>query len=374
MSWRKIVVVLVIVVAILPLRPLAAQEPPALPLAEKGPFGVGVVSLTFTDDSRDGRKLEALIWYPADAGKSSYMIPSYEAAPDTSAAPYPLVFYSHYLGANANETFGIGPHLASYGFVVASINHNDPDPMWPNTINRPLDILYVLNALADAPDTLEGIIDTDTVGVTGYSYGAFTTVMMAGAQVTPAALLDWCAANDPQGLSAPAPDYSIPGSNTSCKEFGARWEEVVAYRNQYLEPVAEDAVWPTMTDERIRAVMPMAPCRSMLFGDEGLAAATRPILIVGFSEDQTCPYAMDAVNIYEHMGADDLNMLTMVGSGHETIFDDANNKPVKMALLHFTTAFFGYELQGKADYAQYLTAESVAPYDYLAWGPVATSE
>jgi hypothetical protein len=39
-------------------------------------------------------------------------------------------------------------------------------------------------------------------------------------------------------------------------------------------------------------------------------------------------------------------------------------------LNHFTTAFFGYYLQGQDDYAEYFTADFVEQIADLAWGPV----
>jgi hypothetical protein len=37
-------------------------------------------------------------------------------------------------------------------------------------------------------------------------------------------------------------------------------------------------------------------------------------------------------------------------------------------IAHFATAFFGYHLQGREDYAKYFSEDFVAQYDNLAWG------
>lgn len=40
-------------------------------------------------------------------------------------------------------------------------------------------------------------------------------------------------------------------------------------------------------------------------------------------------------------------------------------------LTHFAVAFFGTHLQGRAEWAGYLTPEGIAGYPDFAWGPVA---
>lgn len=37
-------------------------------------------------------------------------------------------------------------------------------------------------------------------------------------------------------------------------------------------------------------------------------------------------------------------------------------------MQHFATAFFGYYLQGRQDYAEYFSQEFVDQYEDLAWG------
>lgn len=53
--------------ATLPTPPTAepGQEPARFPLGEPGPYHAGNLKVTFVDESRDGREVEVLIWYPA---------------------------------------------------------------------------------------------------------------------------------------------------------------------------------------------------------------------------------------------------------------------------------------------------------------------
>ncbi len=130
---------------------------------------------------------------------------------------------------------------------------------------------------------------------------------------------------------------------------------------------SQDRLWKPMTDERIRAVMPMAPEGAMLFGERGLAAVDRPMLLVGATEDNRpmgCPYDLEAVYIYNHVKAPDRGLISFIGQGHMMIWDEVP----KARMKHFAAAFFGYHLQGRNDYADYFSQEFVSQYSDLAWG------
>jgi predicted dienelactone hydrolase len=128
-------------------------------------------------------------------------------------------------------------------------------------------------------------------------------------------------------------------------------------------------LWPAFTDERIRAVLPFEPCNSAFFGEQGLAAATVPTLLVAGTADQFCPYQNDAAFDYAHLGSEDVYLLTFIGDDH-FLFDVASNTPV---IKHFVAAFFGHYLQGQEDYAQYMTSGYVDTLENelnlgLVWG------
>ena len=70
--------------------PTSAQDPDAeLLLAEPGPHGVGVTTMTFVDDSREDRELVTEIWYPATITEGEEMPEEgwRDAAPDDSDGP-----------------------------------------------------------------------------------------------------------------------------------------------------------------------------------------------------------------------------------------------------------------------------------------------
>lgn len=360
---KLIVSVLAIVIVVLHAfpAPVPAQEPPAMPLAEPGPYGVGISNPTFIDESREGRRLLTLIWYPAQAGEISYVLPKSDAEPDMTGVPYPLIIYSHGLWDTAGNTLTLGPHLASHGFVVASIQHPEKrgsSDYSPGIIDRPLDVLFVLDHLtALSAGEWAGLIDTANVGVAGISYGGTTALRMSGARVDPGYLRDWCVENDPG--AEPTTEFS----GSPCQVFFARWDEVTTYYAQFGSP-EEGKPWPPLTDERIRAALPIAPCWTPLMSEIGMAADVLPTLIVFPENEGVCIPSDGARVVYDHLGSTDRYLLTLLGAGHFAASEDVRFHPV---LRQVAMSFFGRYLQGHEDYAQYLTAEYVGSLPLVAW-------
>ena len=160
------------------------------------PNAVGTVTVTFVDRHRstpawDGqpaqpqRTLVTTVLYPA-SGPAGSTGPVSGAAPDRSAAPYPLIVFAHGLGATPQDYEGILSHWASQGFVVVA-------PLFPLThtgtpggldegdiANQPGDVSFVItSALAASRRTtgpLAGLIDAHEIGAAGHSNGAITTL------------------------------------------------------------------------------------------------------------------------------------------------------------------------------------------------------
>jgi len=325
------------------------------PLSESGSYDFGTKDFStqnysFIDTSRDDRKITIMVWYPAklpdNAPPGDY---NYDAEPDSSGAPYPLILSSAKVGSI------FGPHLASHGFVVVGVKGLDYYVPWnENLIDQPLDILFALDQVASNPlEGLEGMIDAEHVGVTGYSFDGYNALAMSGARVDPEFYLAQCA--KPQ-----LEDHWI--SMGYCAPSNA-WDQFTAHAGDAIT-TSEDGLWQPMTDERIRAVMPMAPEGAVLFGERGLAAVDRPILIICGTEDVDTNYNLEAVYIYEHLGTPEKELISFVGEDHYMAFSD---EPL-LRMKHFATAFFGYHLQGQEDYADYFSEKFVSKRDGLAWG------
>ena len=252
--------------------------------------------------------------------------------------------------------------MISHGFAAVGVRKIDTYEPWDhNLIDQPLDILFALDQVTSQPlEGLDGMLNTEHVGVMGYSFDGYNALAMSGARVDPEFYLEQC--NQAPSLDLPISDWRIW---YHC-DLADKWGEFEDQAGTQIT-ASEDGLWQPITDPRILAVMPMAPEGAWLFGERGLAAVDRPTLIIGATEDHGdygCPYEMEAVFIFEHLGAAESAMISFIGKGHGMI---VTTGPVEH-MQHFATAFFGYYLQGREDYAEYFSENFVNQYDDLAWG------
>jgi predicted dienelactone hydrolase len=400
-------------------RPRLTRAAGQLPLAGAGPYSGGVTVVTLADGARAGAKLAVSIWYPAekaaatpstlesgpamlkessplkanptlkspssadlDAGtllnvievkgrwthveagdaKSGWVLSenvmSRPTSPDKAGAPYPLILYSHGLGGSRWDDPGTFLHLASHGYVVASIDHTcDPYPTC--LIDRPLDILFVLDQLTGiSTGDLAGMITGDRAGVIGASYGGYTALATTGARIDPDYFLNWYAHR------TLFHDASIDVIDSYGRwNIADEWKNIAAYWGKF-HPLEPGQAWPPITDPRIRAVLPIVPAGTTVSGERGLEAATVPTLIMAGTDDGIVPYSREIVPLYNHFGAKDHYLLTLVGYTHSTYLEPNWGGYYRQ----FATAFFGYYLQGRQDYAGYLTSAYIGGFSDLAWG------
>jgi len=347
----------IVVLAMFALASCAPKNP--FPLSEPGPYDFGTRGgfsnmYVFTDPSRNNREISLTVWYPAtlpeNAEPSDYNI---DAEPDLSNAPYPLILSSAKTGSY------FGAHLASHGFIVVGIKGIDTyDPWNENLFNQPLDIIFALDQVASNPlEGLDGMIDAEHAGVMGYSFDGYNALAMSGARVDPDYYSSTCATA--ANAQPPLPDWAI---KLYCAPAN-RWDEFSANAGSVLT-ASDDGLWQPMTDERIRAVIPMAPEGAMLFGERGLATVDRPTMILVGTEDTGCDYNRESVFIYEHLGTSEKTLISFIGEDHGMLFSDEPHLRMK----HFVTEFFGYHLQGREEYADYFSKKYISKQDGLAWG------
>lgn len=208
-----------------------------------GPYEVGEILYDWHDDLRD-RDIPVKIYYPVmklepppepeaparepalrlepEAPARERTSPEAVNAQTPSSAPrdsstFPVVVFSHGLGGSREGYAYLGRHWASHGYISVHVQHKgSDDSVWrghthrsermkqaaadpKNAANRPPDIHFVLDRLErlqgeDGP--LKGRMDLSRIGMAGHSFGAFTTMAIAGqALVTPTGRLaraeDW---------------------------------------------------------------------------------------------------------------------------------------------------------------------------------------
>ncbi len=335
--------------------PSATDAPGAYPLAQPGLYGVGMRWLpTLTDPARGDRPVTIRAWYPTAPGPAPAGTPGFvlDARPDPSGGPYPVILSS----SKVAEIFA--PYLVSHGFTWISVDGLDAYPrMSLEMIDQPLDILFALDGVAsDPPDGLEGMLDTGHAGVIGYSFDGYNALAMSGARIDPAYYLANCPT--PDATTAPFVGWL---SAFDCAP-ALEWETYVQRAGTDIAP-GKDGLWRPMSDERIRAAMPMAAEGWWLFGERGLAAADRPVLMLAATGDSL--YA-ENVTIYDHLRTSDRTFISFRGPDHMMVYD----RQMVERMAHFATAFFGHRLAGRAELARLYSQDFVAGHDDLAWGTV----
>jgi predicted dienelactone hydrolase len=364
----------------------AADQPPsqfgvdAPELAHLGEFAVGVRTILLVDhmqadvlaiDAATGkaprrdRVLTVDIWYPARtsmlAQRETYTatLPSEPPAPPAKfsvpgiavrdARPagggYPLVVVSHgYSNATVTMTW-ITENLASKGYCVAAIRHDDPsitDPAgFPQPLlRRPLDIAFVAKSLRVSL-AAEHLIDPTRIGLIGYSIGGYGVLTAAGATL------------DPNG----GPAKLVPGG--------------------LLMPyTAAGALQGAVTIKDLHAVVAISPAGGSslaAWGVDGLRNIHVPLLLIAGDHDYTVDYKSGARAFFDAAVNAQRYLLTFEQAGHsiglnpapeamrqhlwdQDWFEDPvwSKARVNAINAHFITAFLDTYLKGDPSRAAYL--------------------
>jgi predicted dienelactone hydrolase len=309
------------------LRP--SGEPPsrygvdAPELAPLGAFEVGVRTLHLVQhaqadvlayDAAKGaaplvdRALTVDLWYPAlpHAGAASVVyrasLPSEPPAPpaffsvpgiavrDARAAGtrLPLVIVSHGYSNDPAAMTWLTENLASKGYVVAAIHHDDPAitdrarfalPL----MRRPLDIAFVARTLQRTLAE-EGLVDPERTALVGYSMGGYGVLTAAGATL------------DPQGGAVKL----VPGG--------------------LMLPLARGgALQDSLTVKGLKAVVAIAPAGGGAlgaWGAEGVRAISTPLLLMAGDHDLTVDYTTGARALFDSARGAHRYLLTFKEGGH----------------------------------------------------------
>jgi predicted dienelactone hydrolase len=397
--------------AVLGACPAGAGAPPsqfgidAPELARLGKLAVGVRTLALVQRNQEevlafnpangsfpksNRTLTVDLWYPAlaPAGAArevySATLPSEPpAAPASFTVPgiavrdappagkeFPWVVISHgYSNSPAAMTW-LTENLASKGYVVAAIRHDDP-PITDTAklaqllVRRPLDIVFVTRTLKTIL-AHEHLIDPTRIALIGYSMGGYGVLTAAGAS-----------------LDATGPvTKMVPGG-------------------LLLRYARGSSKHDALTVKGVRAVVAMAPAGGgslAAWGPEGLRNIKAPLLIIAGDADRTLDYATGARAIYDEATGANRYLLTFKGCGHsiglnpvpETMrahlwdqdwFEDPvwRKDRVNAISAHFISAFLDRYLKDDASRDAYLnvsvpeatagTWPSPNPYPYEAYSP-----
>ncbi len=382
--------------------PARAEQPPSVygpdtpQLARLGPWPVGVERITLVEHAQPdvlaynpkthrapkrNRVLPVDIWYPARAEPGapravySAAFPAQPPAPPVrftvpgiavrgapfAGGPYPLVIVSHgYSNSPAAMTW-LTENLASKGYVVAAIHHDDPpitdraDFVEP-VLRRPLDIAFVAATLQRTL-AAKHWIDPDRTALIGYSMGGYGVLTAAGAVL------------DPHSPMAKA----VPGG--------------------LLEPYCRGgALQSSIKVAHLRAVIAISPAGGPpwdAWGNHGIAAIHAPLFLINGNRDHTVGYRRAGLRVFQEAIPAPRYLLTIEEAGHDIGLDPVppqmrgslwniswfqdpvwNTRRVNAVNVHFITAFLDLYVKGEKRFAAYLdvrtehAGQGVWPHDH----------
>ena len=299
------------------------------------PFAKQTLTL---NDTRRNRRFPVDLYLPQIARKN----------------PLPVVVISHGLGSDRTTFIYLAQQLASHGFAVAV-----PEHLGSNTrqlqelleglasevtpprelIDRPLDIKFLLDRL----ETLYGEqLDVQNVGVIGQSFGGYTALALAGANLDFDRLQQECQKlEDTLNLSLllQCLALEVPHSEYNFK------------------------------DERVKAAIAINPLTSRIFGPKQMKEINIPVMIVSGSADTVTPALPEQIRPFTWLTAPQKYLVLLQGGTHfSTLNESSGAIPVppqaigpdpaiaQQYIRALGLAFFGRYIAQESGYEPYLSA------------------
>ena len=268
----------------------------------------------------------------------------------------PLIVISHGLGSDLTTFAYFAKHLASHGFAVAVPEHPgssasqieallsglESDVTPPiELIERPLDIKFLLDRLSE---DFGREIDVENVGAIGQSFGGYTTLALAGAE------LNW-------GVL----ERDCPNLDSS---WNLSW--LIQCLALQIPVVIEEG---ELQDNRIKAAIAINPLVSSIFGEESLSQIKIPTMLVSGSSDPITPALPEQITPFTWLTTRDKYLVLLKGGTHfSTLNESAGSIPVPAQAIgpspkiaqdyvrQLGLAFFGKYITSQASYDSYLNA------------------
>jgi len=268
------------------------------------PQKTGITTFNLFDQTRS-RPIITEVWYPVDRDipaqtSSGFWLRCDEArdAPlSNKKSKYPLIILSHGSGGDRYTISWLAEILAANGYIAAAMDHYGNT--WNNKIpesyaqpwERPKDISFVLNHLLGSSQ-FNDRIDQEKIGFAGYSLGGATGLWVAGAQADVADV-----------------DHI---RNRCIKEIG----DVVPLN--VIEKIDFKQAEGSFLDNRISAMVLMAPALGWLFNKNSLESIQIPVFIFAAENDQVVPVEGNAKIFAKKMARASLKIFT--GEANHYVF------------------------------------------------------
>jgi predicted dienelactone hydrolase len=299
-------------------------RPDAPELAKPGSVSIGVRTLNLVHKNQIdilkvksgeahpiyNRPLTVEVWYPSGEDKRGgkyenvylrdgktqvtlYGQAVRDAKPAVPVQAAPLVIISHGYPGNRFLMSHLGENLASKGYVAVAIDHTDSiysdKAAFGSTLaNRALDQNFVLNEIdrlsKEKGNFLNGLVDTSSTGLIGYSMGGYGSVITAGGGVTKASTeYKWG-----------APDGTLKPMMAGAKEH------------------------ESLMDDRFKAIVSIAPwgMNTGFWDAKGLSGIRIPMFFIAGSVDDVSGYENGTQAIFKNAVNVDRYLLTFENANH----------------------------------------------------------
>jgi predicted dienelactone hydrolase len=276
--------------------------------------------------------------------------------PDRQNNLSPTIVISHGLGSDRTTYAYLARHLASHGFAVVAIEHPGSNAsqikalfegfareVTPSKeiIDRPLDIKYLLDYLEQ---NYSQELNVQRVGIVGQSFGAYTALALAGAEI----------------------DFG--NLTTSCKNLNSSLNIslILQCLGRELLPFRYD-----LSDRRIVAAIAINPPISALFGRDSLSKLKIPITIVSSGSDPVTPALAEQIQPFTWLTSKDKYLAILENATHFSTLGASSTKdeiafPPEVVgpdptvaqnyLKAIALAFFETYIEDNSEYKPYLSA------------------
>ncbi|MFM5894481.1 MAG: alpha/beta hydrolase family protein, partial [Novosphingobium sp.] len=350
-----------------------------IPMALPGREAITAMSAVTGNTSPAPRTVTVRYWYPATAntvgagaryehdlklpGKPAYHVISQGRA-IAGAAPlpgskFPLVVMSHGYGGWNTQFSNLAEHIASRGYVVASIDHGDMPASDVGSfllsfgnvlVDRTLDQRQVLAQIqadvAARKTPFLSQVDLSRIGLIGYSMGSYGAIGTAGAKYD----------------FAEGPLARVPGAAREKLQQAAQ-------QPAPIKALIVFSPWGGQPDSRA-------------WTGSALSEIKVPVLMVAGNQDDVVNFKDGVTWLFDHMTGAQRYLLVYREARHNIVGDEfemAEGDPFMAAEFlkepvwrsdrlnainqHFVTAFLDWTLKGEADKREYLDVPTAASDD-----------
>ena len=322
-------------------------------LRQPGPWNVKIEGMKFEIESLRSTDVGLSFSYPLDF--DLYL-------PQGKSEPAPLIVIVQGFGSSRGNYAHVAKQLASYGYAVAAVEHIGSNLEYRQAflrgelgdwitpiefIGRTLDVTYLLDKLEELAKTnpqWSNKLNLEQVGVFGYSFGGYTALAIAGAEINQPRLAREC--NE--------------------ENFNIVISFALQCQAQYLPPINFN-----IGDPRVKAVFSAYPFTNPIFGPEGMGKIEIPTMIWAASEDTTVPVVQNQIHPFFWLKTPNKYLAMLVpGTHYSTAKDEViEGLPFKTLkgpegsgaiarsyLNAMSVAFFNYHVRGLEEFEPYLTA------------------